>query len=464
MLGNLRTRTPGNTASGTVGRRSARLSVSSPSETFYGGNRRPRTASRGLTTSRAVKANIVIDLREPFSKSETGDNSDGERVEGSDVGGPDDDSAKNAVTAGKSSVDMADDAHFDDMDGGDEDLSPYEIERLRRLEENKKQLLALGIYKDPAVTQAAQATSQPIKRVKRSKSAVSSEPRRLSNRLAGKSEEFKGLRYKDIIVDNDDVALDLGEDKSEASMSDGEREYDADGKPIIVKPMKSAPRKQQKNVKCTNMITYRNPDGTEVRALCPLMMDDQCLEGRYGETVAAMIEKGNWVCPKCRGKLPTGQLKLTALQLGYKSVSDMLAKTGKLGGAGGRRKNTARDSLTDANSEKKVDAEIDADTVGNDQSQIMLEDTSIISGQDNDGSNATMDSAKAEDEESDKNVQGTAVAAEGEEQVKDDESERDGTVTIPSPHYGKSTGDRIKVTSNHISNVGPMKNTARNRG
>ncbi|TPX78684.1 hypothetical protein CcCBS67573_g00068 [Chytriomyces confervae] len=454
MLGNLRARTPSNTASSTVGRRSARLSVSSPPETFYGGTRRPRTASRGSSTSRGVKANIIIDLREPASKSEASDDGDSERDEASDVDFATVDSADNAVKADESAVDMTDNAPGDDMDGVEENLSPYEMERLRRLEENKKQLLALGIYKDPAVTQAAQASLQPTKRVKRSKSAVSNEPRRLSNRLAGKTEEFKGLRYKDITVDNDDIALDLGDDKSESSMSDGEREYDADGKPIIVKPMKFAPRKQQKNssakhrryqhggriydsvngtschqcrqktldpkVKCTNMITYRNPDGTEVRALCPLMMDDQCLEGRYGETVAAMVAKG---------KQPTGQLKQTALQLGYKSVSDMLVKTGKLGGAGGRKKDTARDSLAATNTDKKEGNESAADRVENDRSQMMTETPSIVAGQEIDGSNATVDNANAEDEESDKNVQGTAVAAEVEEQVKGNESEIDGTET-----------------------------------
>ncbi|ORY48088.1 hypothetical protein BCR33DRAFT_714525 [Rhizoclosmatium globosum] len=68
-------------------------------------------------------------------------------------------------------------------------------------------------------------------------------------------------------------------------------------------------------------------------------MDNLCLEGRYGENVDVERVKGTWVCPKCRGicncsfcmakrgKQPTGQLKNTAIQLGYKSVSDMLAAT-----------------------------------------------------------------------------------------------------------------------------------------
>ncbi|KAI8611144.1 zinc-finger domain of monoamine-oxidase A repressor R1-domain-containing protein [Chytriomyces sp. MP71] len=191
-------------------------------------------------------------------------------------------------------------------------------------------------------------------------------------------EEFTGLKYKEINVDDDDKAILLsGDDDNKSNESDGEREYDTDGKPIIIKRGKPTQPKpaskrgkgahrryeiggriydsvngtschqcRQKTmdpkVTCTNLIVYRNADGSETRAPCPLMMDDQCLMGRYGEKVAEMAARGDWVCPKCRGicncsfcmakrgKQPTGQLKMQALQLGYKSVSDMLAKTGAL--------------------------------------------------------------------------------------------------------------------------------------
>ncbi|KAI9352892.1 zinc-finger domain of monoamine-oxidase A repressor R1-domain-containing protein [Obelidium mucronatum] len=243
-------------------------------------------------------------------------------------------------------------------------LSEYEVERLRRLAENKKQLEALGIYKDPqAEVNVKPKNSAP--RAKKPKVVASNEPRRQSGRLAGKPQEYKGLKYLDKDVDNHDIALDLRDGNSDSESgtgsSESEVELDENGRPIITGRHAKYERGgriydsvngtschqcRQKTldpkVKCTNMITYRNHDGTSIQAPCPLMMDNLCLEGRYGETVDVERAKGNWICPKCRGicncsfcmakrgKLPTGQLKNTALQLGYKSVSDMLAATGRL--------------------------------------------------------------------------------------------------------------------------------------
>ncbi|KAJ3062422.1 hypothetical protein HDU98_001719, partial [Podochytrium sp. JEL0797] len=256
-------------------------------------------------------------------------------------------------------------------------MSEYEIERLRRLEENKKQLMALGIFKEE---EKAPKEKPPRTRKQPVAKPVSNEPRRQSGRLSGKPEEFKGLKFfDDRDVQNDDTIINLG-GKSDGSDDENghevELEFDENGKPIVILPMSSLGKKtntvdakhrkyerggriydsvngtschqcRQKTldpkVKCTNIIIYRDRDGTEVKAPCTLMMDNLCLEGRYGESVDVEREKGNWVCPKCRGicncsfcmakrgKLPTGQLKYTALEQGYKCVSDMLSATGKLG-------------------------------------------------------------------------------------------------------------------------------------
>ncbi|KAJ3101517.1 hypothetical protein HK100_004522 [Physocladia obscura] len=308
----------------------------------------------------------------------------------------------------KVSVDQSLENFVEDPDQDSiEALSAYEVERLRRLEENKKQLLALGIYREPS---APVELPKPRIRVPTKLKIERNEPRRQSGRLAGKIEEFKGLKYLDKNFDNDDRNIDLRGSDNEGG-TDSEREFDDNGKPIIVKPMKNAPRisnnvrtgsniKKAKyerggriydsvngtschqcrqktldpKVKCTNIITYRNHDGTEVRAPCPLMMDNLCLEGRYGQNVDEERAKGDWICPKCRGicncsfcmakrvafrsydylfwipgKQPTGQLKNTALQLGYKSVSDMLAKTGKLVA---KTKERAKNQENDSHSSK----------------------------------------------------------------------------------------------------------------
>ncbi|KAJ3080971.1 hypothetical protein HDU99_006918 [Rhizoclosmatium hyalinum] len=271
-------------------------------------------------------------------------------------------------------------------------LSEYEIERIRRLEENKKQLQALGIYRDANEETAPKPRAKAAPKPKKPKLTDDNLPRRQSGRLQGKPQEFKGLKYLDKNVQNDDLIIagvaNSDESDSEDSGHEEEVEFDENGKPIIVLPMKFAPKNtgggqnngkhmkyerggriydsvngtschqcRQKTldpkVKCTNIITYRAPDGTETKSQCTLMMDNLCLEGRYGESVDVERAKGTWVCPKCRGicncsfcmakrgKQPTGQLKNTAIQLGYKSVSDMLAATGKLGV---KRKEPGKDS------------------------------------------------------------------------------------------------------------------------
>ncbi|KAJ3209939.1 hypothetical protein HDU82_009106 [Entophlyctis luteolus] len=163
--------------------------------------------------------------------------------------------------------------------------SAYEIERARRLEENKKQLLALGIFKEPTLIPAP-VKPRYIEKKHKVARAAEDIPRRQSSRLAGKQEEHTGLKYRDRNYDNDDRNL-FFESSEEFSDSGSEREFDSDGNPIIIKRVKNVPRSSNK--------------------------------GKSGNR--AKFEKG---------KLPTGQLKNTALQKGYKSVSEMLAAEGRL--------------------------------------------------------------------------------------------------------------------------------------
>ncbi|KAJ3106269.1 hypothetical protein HDU97_006720 [Phlyctochytrium planicorne] len=86
------------------------------------------------------------------------------------------------------------------------------------------------------------------------------------------------------------------------------------------------------------MIEYRNSDGEVELAQCPLKMDALCLNGRYGEDLEESIQSGTWVCPKCRGKKPTGQLKNFAVQKGFKGVSEYLEAIGQVLPKGKKRK------------------------------------------------------------------------------------------------------------------------------
>ncbi|KAJ3356299.1 hypothetical protein HDU83_001506 [Entophlyctis luteolus] len=298
-------------------------------------------------------------------------------------------SLSNAILAKKSRTEKTE---TEDIDI-EKHQSAYEIERARyspnirlfkRLEENKKQLLALGIFKEPTLIPAP-VKPRYIEKKHKVARAAEDIPRRQSSRLAGKQEEHTGLKYRDRNYDNDDRNL-FFESSEEFSDSGSEREFDSDGNPIIIKRVKNVPRSSNKvifflynilavsilnlsdsmkqgksgnrakfekggriydsvngtschqcrqktldpKVKCTNEIIYLKDDGAETRVPCTVMMDSLCLEGRYGQNVEEERAKGNWICPNFKGKLPTGQLKNTALQKGYKSVSEMLAAEGRL--------------------------------------------------------------------------------------------------------------------------------------
>ncbi|KAI9343908.1 zinc-finger domain of monoamine-oxidase A repressor R1-domain-containing protein [Zopfochytrium polystomum] len=253
------------------------------------------------------------------------------------------------------------------------DLTPYEIERAKRLAENKQRLAELGLntpilqpLKSEHTPPAAKREQPKTERGRRkSKLEIEELPRRKSSRLAGLQEEYKGLRYRRSNVENDDrcIIIDFDGNSSDedspvrkrrpANLKGGKRGGRA--RAVVVNKGgriydsvngTSCHQCRQKTldpkVQCTNLVKYMKLNGEEGLQRCTLMLDELCLNGRYGEDLEAAKASGSWICPKCRGicncsfcmskrgSLPTGQLKRTALELGYSGVSEYLAATGKL--------------------------------------------------------------------------------------------------------------------------------------
>ncbi|KAJ3417171.1 hypothetical protein HDV05_006377 [Chytridiales sp. JEL 0842] len=247
-----------------------------------------------------------------------------------------------------------------------EGMSEYEKERAMRLAENKRQLaMLLGDELKKETKPKQEAPKPPRAKPKRLQPL---EPARKSNRLQGKAEEYKGLSYDVDRWSDDEVDGDM----SDKAFIDDSENPTAGKLPIYRKPPPGMMKKKRgaatrvnrggriydsingtschqcrqktldPKVQCTNMITYGTAEGTTIQARCPLMLDELCLSGRYGETLEEARANENWICPKCRdicncsfcmqkrGKGPTGQLKAIALAKGFKGVSDYLASKGEV--------------------------------------------------------------------------------------------------------------------------------------
>ncbi|KAJ3393042.1 Cell division cycle-associated 7-like protein [Entophlyctis sp. JEL0112] len=319
-----------------------------------------RSASR-RTTRRSLPVVMVVIESTPSSPQHPHSREISSEEDGGDEQSGDEDelSLSNAILAKKSRTEKTE---TEDIDI-EKHQSAYEIERARRLEENKKQLLALGIFKEPTLIPAP-VKPRYIEKKHKVARAAEDIPRRQSSRLAGKQEEHTGLKYRDRNYDNDDRNL-FFESSEEFSDSGSEREFDSDGNPIIIKRVKNVPRSSNKGksgnrakfekggriydsvngtschqcrqktldpkVKCTNEIIYLKDDGAETRVPCTVMMDSLCLEGRYGQNVEEERAKGNWICPNFKGVEAFAIVHFAwPKEKGYKSVSEMLAAEGRL--------------------------------------------------------------------------------------------------------------------------------------
>ncbi|KAJ3343222.1 hypothetical protein HDU93_009206 [Gonapodya sp. JEL0774] len=169
-------------------------------------------------------------------------------------------------------------------------------------------------HKAPSTPRAPRTPRTPLEELSR----------RQSDRQKGKS-----YKWEDIPKVIDDLEVDReGGGKFKKSRKSGGRRSDlgvrvVGGRVYDSVNGESCHQCRQKTmdpkIKCTNKIVHTYADGTTVTSMCTLMLDEQCLKGRYGQTIADAIATGDWHCPKCQGIL-----KHTALAAGYSSVADYL--------------------------------------------------------------------------------------------------------------------------------------------
>ncbi|PRW58633.1 Cell division cycle-associated 7 [Chlorella sorokiniana] len=242
------------------------------------------------------------------------------------------------------------------MEGGGE-LTAYEQERQRRLEENRRKLEEMGLQQ--MVTDMAQAGGEQAAKKRREKKAapeVPLEPSRRSSRNEGKVvsyrfEEERGPprppRDGPLVKDGEceEVygeahVLALGSYTKEWEMftdgydpASGERIYDPDNG-------KSCHQCRQKTL---GLRTTCSRCKSGLGQLC-----GDCLFARYGEHVEEVAEKLDWVCPCCRDLCncsthrkkkkweATGQLHRSVKARGYLSVAHYLVLN-KAGGLAAKR-------------------------------------------------------------------------------------------------------------------------------
>ncbi|KAK9832095.1 hypothetical protein WJX81_006077 [Elliptochloris bilobata] len=240
-------------------------------------------------------------------------------------------------------------------------LCEYEVERERRVAENKRRMEEMGIAKLSADMMRRQNAEQAAKRaVRRPASAYAPSrepmdgPKRRSSRIEGKParnysenelaaterpEQRSRLHDRHTVTQEEvytqeHVAL-LGSYQEPWTLFvDG---YDVSGNRVYDKVS------GQTCHQCRQKTLGRHTSCAECQTLHGVFCGD-CLFMRYGENI---VELGaDWVCPPCRGLCncsfhrirrgwaPTGTLYRRALAEGYKSVAHYLVLT-KLEGAGG---------------------------------------------------------------------------------------------------------------------------------
>ncbi|KAJ3310051.1 hypothetical protein HDU76_003459 [Blyttiomyces sp. JEL0837] len=213
-------------------------------------------------------------------------------------------------------------------------------------------------------------------------------PRRASKRIAGEKVELKSLRYSNRLVDNEDRHIQYCElsgsegsndDRESRDESDESEEQKRKGKVGVVTRGgrvydsvngTSCHQCRQKTldpkVRCTNMLVVRHSDGTEEKFQCPLMLDELCLDGRYGENLEEAKAKGDWICP---------------------NVSDYLASLDEKTGKKRKKKGSSTDKENENGKKMKKDEGEDEEE-GQDQDEDQCEDQNQEdgSGDDEEGS------------------------------------------------------------------------------
>jgi len=172
------------------------------------------------------------------------------------------------------------------------ECNQYELERQQRIQENLNFMKELGLDK----FQHHQPAPKPTNR--RRNNAENDAPRRQSGRISGKAPSFEAL------LPSEDFDLDDSPSKKRQrkslnhGRSVGSKVYDSvNGTSCHQCRQKTLNPK----VKCTKVWEVLNEIGQKSLRYCDLMMDEPCLMGRYGQSLAEALKTGEWVCPKCTG-------------------------------------------------------------------------------------------------------------------------------------------------------------------
>lgn len=215
--------------------------------------------------------------------------------------------------------------------------STYEQERQARIKQNQDFLKQMGLdkFKPQSTVPRAPTKRKPL--------STTSTQQRKSRRISGEGAAGDFVSLND--GDDDDLKgsrVPRGYKGLNHGKKVGSKIYDSiNGTSCHQCRQKTLNPK----VKCTKVWDEVGKDGTVEKRFCTVMMDEECLIGRYGESLEDCLTSGEWVCPKCNGmrsfdqpgncncsfcmrksgKAPTGQLKHKALSLGYASVKEYLA-------------------------------------------------------------------------------------------------------------------------------------------
>ncbi|KAJ3275562.1 hypothetical protein HK104_003863 [Borealophlyctis nickersoniae] len=221
-----------------------------------------------------------------------------------------------------------------DVTSEEDVLTPYEAQRQRTIELNKRKLAELGLLEEsekPATPPRRKGVKRQAVRKLGGGDGEGEEVKetRRSSRLSGKAPDYTARDLRDLEDPPDEDTI------HKRKTSNGVhirrivhgRVYDSvDGSSCHQCRQKTLDPK----IKCKNTFTHTSETGETYTTECPILFDERCLLSRYQERKEDIGD--DWKCPKCRGKCncsiclrkkgksPTGIMFPEAQAMGFSSV------------------------------------------------------------------------------------------------------------------------------------------------
>jgi len=269
--------------------------------------------------------------------------------------------------------------HWGDMS---EPLCDYEKQRLKRISDNQQFFRTLGIEK-------VVEKHIPKKREKKER-PTREEPARRSSRLKTEASSSDPPHFHaiDVTVDEHGKEIDptdtycydeeeyleewirkrknSGKEKKKKGRRNslgvrivGNKIYDSENGTTC---HQCRQKTMDPKIQCTHFMIV---DGTKIA--CNVMLDENCLFNRYGQTIEQARSTGEWKCPMCldicncsfcrrrKGLAPTGIMINRARREGFTSVHDFLAAS---------RKENFKKARTEGERKEENDRKVDSDGEG----------------------------------------------------------------------------------------------------